>query len=316
MSTPTAQTVTSPWAAHRRRGEALAECYPHARQVLTLYLALLDGWEQAWRQARASRPAPQALASWAAEQVAPRMVAITVQSGPAPLAVAVSEIGPVEPLLRGWLAGAEPEPVERYLARVVLRGPLEAVDAAAACAEDPAPRGGRHCPTCGGRPQLSFRTNPDDALVSGRRCLSCVRCGTSWAYAGNTCAWCGETSGARRTVFAEHRDGPVVGRGGAEEVRWHRRPKPGKRNGAAVPLASRWAQAQEPRERQPERDTQPLFPHLRIETCEACAKYVIDVDLGIEPRAVPEVDELVALPLDLFAAERGLAKVTPNLMGF
>jgi hypothetical protein len=31
---------------------------------------------------------------------------------------------------------------------------------------------------------------------------------------------------------------------------------------------------------------------------------------------VPEVDELAALPLDLFAAERGLFKITPNLMGF
>ena len=35
-----------------------------------------------------------------------------------------------------------------------------------------------------------------------------------------------------------------------------------------------------------------------------------------DPRAVPEVDELVALPLDLHAADQGLTKVTPNLMGF
>ena len=34
------------------------------------------------------------------------------------------------------------------------------------------------------------------------------------------------------------------------------------------------------------------------------------------PRAVPEVDELVALPLDLYAGEHGLTKITPNLMGF
>jgi hypothetical protein len=31
---------------------------------------------------------------------------------------------------------------------------------------------------------------------------------------------------------------------------------------------------------------------------------------------VPEVDELTALPLDLFASEQGLSKITPNLMGF
>jgi FdhE protein len=57
-------------------------------------------------------------------------------------------------------------------------------------------------------------------------------------------------------------------------------------------------------------------PHLRIEGCESCKRYLIDVDLGRDARATPEVDELAALPLDLFAAERGLTKVTPNLMGF
>ena len=32
--------------------------------------------------------------------------------------------------------------------------------------------------------------------------------------------------------------------------------------------------------------------------------------------AVPVVDEMAALPLDLYAVEQGFAKITPNLMGF
>jgi len=63
-------------------------------------------------------------------------------------------------------------------------------------------------------------------------------------------------------------------------------------------------------------DAPPLFPHLRIAGCETCSRYLIEVDLERDPRAVPEVDELVALPLDLHAGDRGLTKVTPNLMGF
>jgi FdhE protein len=55
---------------------------------------------------------------------------------------------------------------------------------------------------------------------------------------------------------------------------------------------------------------------LRVEACATCHKYLIDIDLARDPRAVPEVDELTALPLDLYAAEHGLSKVTPNLMGF
>jgi len=56
------------------------------------------------------------------------------------------------------------------------------------------------------------------------------------------------------------------------------------------------------------------FPHLRADACETCRRYMITVDLRKEPEAVPVVDELVALPLDLYAQERGFAKIVPNLM--
>jgi FdhE protein len=61
---------------------------------------------------------------------------------------------------------------------------------------------------------------------------------------------------------------------------------------------------------------EPVFPHLRVSGCTSCNRYLIDVDLDKDGRAVPEVDELAALPLDLYAADQGLTKVTPNLMGF
>jgi hypothetical protein len=288
MSRPDAHTVTSsPWAAHRQRADALHARHRHAAQMLTLYLALLDVWEEAWRVARADPPPPHQLAEWAAQHVLAKVVAATAQFGPRPLATAVSDLqtsGTVEPILAGWLAGAESAPVDQYLARAVRRGPLEAVDGDAACGRDPTPRGGRRCPRCGGLPQLSYHVDADDSLVTGRRYLACARCGGSWAYSGSSCASCGETSGARRTVFTEHRDEPVVVRG----------------------LASRDAAAAGPA----------VFPHLRIEACESCSRYLIDIDMGRDARAVPEVDELTALPLDLFAQERGLEKIAPNLMGF
>jgi formate dehydrogenase maturation protein FdhE len=56
------------------------------------------------------------------------------------------------------------------------------------------------------------------------------------------------------------------------------------------------------------------FPHLRADGCESCRRYVITVDLRKDAEAVPVVDELVALPLDLYVQERGFAKITPNLM--
>ena len=56
--------------------------------------------------------------------------------------------------------------------------------------------------------------------------------------------------------------------------------------------------------------------HLRLDACEVCHEYLVTVDLRKEPRAVPVVDEVLALPLDLIASERGFVKIVRNLVGF
>jgi formate dehydrogenase maturation protein FdhE len=58
-----------------------------------------------------------------------------------------------------------------------------------------------------------------------------------------------------------------------------------------------------------------VLPHLRADGCESCHRYLITVDLRKEPIAVPLVDELAALPLDLYVQARGFTKIVPNLMG-
>ena len=60
---------------------------------------------------------------------------------------------------------------------------------------------------------------------------------------------------------------------------------------------------------------QETFPHMRIDGCRTCKRYLLTIDLRRDPRAVPVVDELAALPLDLYATDRGLTKITPNLLG-
>lgn len=58
------------------------------------------------------------------------------------------------------------------------------------------------------------------------------------------------------------------------------------------------------------------LPHVRVDACDACHRYLLTIDLRKDPRAVPLADEIAALPLDLVAAERGYTKITPNVMGF
>ncbi|HEU5277662.1 MAG TPA: formate dehydrogenase accessory protein FdhE [Gaiellaceae bacterium] len=271
-----AGTATAPWTLRRRRAEELRARHAFAEELLDLYLALLAVQEQVWRTA----PAPAELVRWAAANVVPAVVEATEVAGPPALREAVGGRDVGEDVLRGWLAGAALDPVDRYVARASLAPALEALgdQAGEACAVAADEEAAATCPRCAGPPQLSVVADTGEALVSGRRSLHCARCASSWDYSRSTCPACGESDEDRLLVYSEQWGGPVSANG----------------NGARPPV----------------------FPHLRVVGCETCRRYLIEVDMARDGRAVPEVDELVALPLDLYAADQGLTKVTPNLMGF
>jgi FdhE protein len=54
--------------------------------------------------------------------------------------------------------------------------------------------------------------------------------------------------------------------------------------------------------------------HVRVEGCDTCQSYLKTVDLTKNGLAVPLVDEVAAIPLDLWAQERGYQKLQSNLM--
>jgi FdhE protein len=57
------------------------------------------------------------------------------------------------------------------------------------------------------------------------------------------------------------------------------------------------------------------FPHVRVEACETCKRYLKSVDLTTNGLAIPIVDEIAAAPLDLWAGQHGYQKIELNLMG-
>jgi len=57
------------------------------------------------------------------------------------------------------------------------------------------------------------------------------------------------------------------------------------------------------------------FPHIRVEACETCKFFVRTIDLTKDGHAVPVVDDLGAIPLTLWAHERGYSRLQPNLFG-
>ena len=57
------------------------------------------------------------------------------------------------------------------------------------------------------------------------------------------------------------------------------------------------------------------WPHIRVEECGSCRTYIKAIDLRENGLAVPVVDELASVELDLWAAEQGLTKPRTNLLG-
>lgn len=283
--------AAGPWTERRRRAAELRDRWPFAGEVLAFYDALLEAQARVYEAARAEAD-PAQVAAYAAARALPLVREVTRSRGPEKLARAVADGAPAaggEDAVRRWLEGGELSPVERYLARASAGPVLEALGeaAGAACA---GPRDARHCPRCGGPPQLSVFAASGEDLVTPRRYLECARCAWRWPYARMTCAGCGEMDTGRLPIFAE--EGAMLGEATGAVVR-------GARD---LPAAQPAAHA-------------PRFPHLGIHGCRACGRYLLNVDLGRDPRAVPVVDEMAAIPLALYASEQGLVKIVPNLMG-
>ncbi len=55
--------------------------------------------------------------------------------------------------------------------------------------------------------------------------------------------------------------------------------------------------------------------HIRIEACDTCKSYLRTIDLTKNGRAIPIVDDLAAIPLSLWAEQRGYTRLQPNLLG-
>jgi Protein involved in formate dehydrogenase formation len=282
-----------PYAERRRRASELLARYPFARELLDFYGALLGVQEQAFDEARSARPPAGDLVAYVAELVMPSVVDVSIAAGPQKLREAVAlRVDRTDPreLVAGWMGNLEQVLVDRYLARASVGPVLEALGSEVAAAFIGL-RDARHCPTCGGPPQLSYFSLPSEDLAAGGRFLLCARCQGSWGYARMTCPGCGEDSSSRLPIFNE--EGTASGERGSVvrglEGRFGDR-------GTAEHTA--------------------VFPHVRIEACDTCRHYLLNIDLLAEPGAIPVVDEMSALPLDLYARENGFTKITPNLMGF
>jgi formate dehydrogenase accessory protein FdhE len=270
MSTTNDRTATlertTVFAQRKARALELASRYEYAAEPLRLFASLVDAQSVAHERALRARPAIAELPAFVVRESLPGVMDAAMTAGTETLREAILtrfHAGDLEGIVRSWLAGAELEAADVFLARAATSPVLEALSTLGADlgsrTEDE-----RRCPACGGLPQLAIFTDTGEALLTGQRRLVCSRCAAEWTYARMTCVSCRETGGAQLPILAD-------------EAR---------------------------------------LPHLRVDACDVCHAYLVTVDLRKERRAVPLVDEIAALPLDLIAADRGYRKISPNVVGF
>ncbi|HLQ62453.1 MAG TPA: formate dehydrogenase accessory protein FdhE [Candidatus Acidoferrales bacterium] len=281
-----AATLLAPWAGRRRRAQELRQKRPFAAEVLNLYLALLDVQEPAYEAARADPPPVAGLAEYAARWVLPRVVEATVASGPAKLVetvVARFHAADLEDLMGRWLASGGVAAGEGL-------GPAAATGGLPPL-EEQAP-GDRYLARASLQPLLEALGPEVAAMCAGPRDRAhCPHCGglPQLAYFASS----GEqlTTGPRYLVCARC------------AAQWQ------------YPRMTCAACGEQTTARLPIFEDQQELPGARIDACESCRRYLLTFDLRKDAGQVPLVDELASIPLDLYAKERGLKKVTPNLVG-
>ena len=287
------------WARRRRRVERLRAEHPHAAELLAFYddvLALQEplhakarrsGWLEAVRAADGRAPALrlERLPERPRERDFPRFVRSLPGSATDVLkevaARLTSEPAAMSELLAAVLGG---EPVEALAARVECD--------AAALAFFP----------------LAFVQPLAQGLVAEVRdapgpeadvgTAAVARSGDSRA----ACPYCGAAP-----VAAVLRDEPAT---------------KGRRTLLCSLCASEWAYprtrcpacGEERAEKRPHHVSE-SWPHIRLEECGSCRTYIKAIDLREVGLAVPVVDELASVELDLWAGEQGLSKLQTNLLG-
>ena len=270
---------TATYADRRRRAAELAERYDFAREALGLYGAVAEAQDRVFERARADRPGRNDLAAYVVRVALPEVMSAVMGSGTETLREAVLlrfHEGDLDRMVTSWLRGESQDGTDVFLTRAATAPVLEALPDLAQ-GENPLQP-----------PDPSQGENPPQP-PQARVCPACGGAPQVSVFLDS-----GEAlvTGQRRLICARCANEWVYPRMTCVAC--------GETEGSRLIVLA-----------DPEQ-----LPHLRVDACERCKRYIVSVDARLEGRAVPVVDEIAALPLDIAAVERGFTKVTPNLMGF
>jgi len=196
------------WDKQIRRANELAVQPTGSAELLTFYAHLLRAQKEVYEFLRTRRnwlpsgdlraDLPVIIEAW------PRFLQLVQARGPALLAAEAGNLATAsgttisEILLNYWHNPSEIDffPKAYLQPYAHLLAEIEARPLAREFAEDE-----RHCPFCGGKPQVSFLQSRETTAESGNRDLICATCLSSWTFRRIVCANCGEEQPAKLSYF-------------------------------------------------------------------------------------------------------------------
>jgi formate dehydrogenase maturation protein FdhE len=270
---------TASYAERRKRAAELTERYDFAREPLALYGVLVEAQERVFERARVDQPSVDDLAAYVMRAGLPDVMGAVMSAGTETLREAVLlrfHEGDLERMVTSWLRGEEQDGTDVFLARAATAPVLEAI-ANSSQGKNPLQP-----------PHSSQGENP----LQPPQARFCPACGGSPQVSVFVDSGEALVTGQRRLVCARCANEWVYPRMTCVAC--------GETEGSKLVVLA-----------DPEQ-----LPHLRVDACERCKRYIVSVDARLEGHAVAVVDEIAAIPLDITAVERGFTKVTPNLMGF
>jgi formate dehydrogenase accessory protein FdhE len=280
--------VQSQWERRIRRANELTSVYPFAAEGLRFYARVAELQRGLYDEA--ARVLAGAMKTEEALPLREELASPALLPRFAQFAAMIGSIAP-EPLANAGALLAHVSPEERHL---TIEGFLRAGSAAVCSGED-------EDPLATGRSTLQERLLAWLFLQPFAEFLAERRASASTAAAPLACPMCGSN--------------PIVG---------VLRPEGdgGKKSLVCMLCAHEWAFRRiycpacgEEREPQMGLYSAPEMAHVRVDVCDTCHTYLKTVDLTKSGLAVPLVDELASIPLDLWACEHGYRKLQINLIG-
>ncbi len=280
-------TPTAAWSERRLRAAKLRDRQPHAAQLLEFYVHLLGVQEPVYRHAIA--------ADWLTLVQAPRgeVPQLRLERLPSQNLVALlqrflRDIAPVATDVLGSLAevllSAGEDIQTRLVTEFVSERNVEAVAASLDCEA------------------LRLEFFPRALLQPVAEAMADSSPTDIAAWQGNTCPGCGWAPQA-----AVIRDEPDV---------------KGRRLLVCSLCSTLWPFRRATCPNCGETDTVELvyhesdaLPHVRVDECRTCSAYLKSVDLRKDGNAVPVVDDIATVELDLWCEEQELRKIQRNVLG-